>query len=371
MVVGAATLGVVVVLVGFKLFVSAKIQAIFGDMAKHPPAIPIAAAEARAEDLPRTLDGIGSVVAVHQVTVAPEIAGRVVQIFFEPGKFVHAGDPLVQLNDKPEQADLLNYRAQARLAQVTLKRAQELIGRQNVPQSTVDADQAALDQANSEIGHSEALIAQKLIRAPFDGQLGLRQTDLGQYLQAGGPIVTLTDLDHLWVTFTLPEQDRPLVAPGQSVDVTVDAFPDRVFHATLASLEPQISTDTRTLKLQATLENPDHALLPGMFAVAHVALPPAKGLVTVPETAVDYSLYGDAVFVLRDSAPDEAGKSVTTATRVFVKTGERSAGRVAILNGLAAGDKVVAAGQIKLVPGSPVTIVPSGTLTPPDHIPTN
>src|SRR5471030_2238389 len=159
-----------------------------------PPAVPIVAVAATAQAVPQSFGGIGSLVAVHQVTVSPEIGGRVTKIFFEAGAAVHAGDPLVQLNDEPERGDLLNFRAQARLGEINLRRAKELASRGNGPQVNVDTSQSQLDQANAEIAKTQALIAQKLIRAPFAGVLGIRQVDLGQYVNPGAAIVSLTDL---------------------------------------------------------------------------------------------------------------------------------------------------------------------------------
>ena len=185
------------------------------------------------QSVPRSAPGIGSIVAVHQVTVNPEVAGRVTKIFFQPGQTVKAGDPLVQLNDAPDRGDLANYQAQARLAQITLARSRQLVKRQFTPQETVDQNQSQLDQTNAKIQKTQAIIAQKLIRAPFSGQLGVRQIDLGQYLSAGAPIVTLTDLSMLYVNFTLPSQRAPEIAVGQQVNVTADAYPGRTFTAKL------------------------------------------------------------------------------------------------------------------------------------------
>jgi multidrug efflux system membrane fusion protein len=338
-----------------------------------PPPIPVAAAEAVQADVPQFLTGIGSLAAVHEVTVAPEVGGRVTQISFQSGGTVQAGEALVQLNDKPEQGDLANYRAQARIAELNLERSKELVKRQFTPQQTVDQNQAALDQAQAGIAKTQALIAQKQIRAPFAGQLGIRQIEVGQYLNAGGPIVTLTDLDTLYVNFTLPEQARSQLAVGKAVQIKVDAFPGRTFDARLTTIEPQVSADMRTIKLQATLANPEHLLLPGMFANAAVVMPPSAGVLTVPETAVDYSLYGDAVFVLREGGRDPQGKPFLTATRTFVKTGEHFNNRVVVLSGLQAGDKVASSGQLKLTNGARVVISEGdrNDLATPAKVPTN
>ncbi|MBI3515204.1 MAG: efflux RND transporter periplasmic adaptor subunit [Proteobacteria bacterium] len=336
-----------------------------------PPPTQVAAVTATAQDLPRSLGAIGTLYAVHQVMVAPEVGGRVAQIFFQAGATVQAGDPLVQLNDKPEQGDLANYRAQAKVAELNLGRSKELVSRQFTPQATVDQNQAILEQAQANIARIQAMIAQKLIRAPFGGQLGIRQVELGQFLNAGGAVVTLTDLDTLYVNFTLPEQSSSQLAVGQGVQIRVDAYPGRGFEAKLTTVEPQVAAETRSIKLQATLSNPEHLLLPGMFANIAVVLPSQPDVLTVPETAVDYSLYGDAVFVIRETGRDANGKPVLTATRTFVKTGERFASRVVILEGLKAGDQIAASGQLKLITGAPVVINDSTSLAPRATVPTN
>ena len=332
-----------------------------------PPPAQIAAVTATTETVPRFAAGIGSLAAVHQVTITPEIGGLATAILFEPGATVKAGDPLVQLNDAPDRGDLANYEAQARLAAVSLERARLLAQRQAGPQQTVDQAQSQLDQARAQIIKTQAIIAQKLIRAPFAGRLGVRQIDLGQYLSQGTTIVTLTELDELYVNFTLPSTMRAAIVLGQTVNVTADAFPGRAFTARITTLEPQIRADTRTMMVQATLANPDEALLPGMFVNAAVVLPAERDQVVLPETAVDYTLYGDSVYLVREDGTDAGGKPVTKAFRTPAKTGTRWEGKVAILSGVDPGARVVAAGQIKLQNGAPVII----TGNPPPQAPAN
>jgi membrane fusion protein, multidrug efflux system len=330
-----------------------------------PPPAQVSAATVALTTLPRSAPGIGSLAAVHQVTINPEVAGRVTRIFFEPGAVVKAGDPLVQLNDAPEEGDLANYQAQVRIAQLSLQRSEALRQRNFASQETVDQNASQLDQARAEIVKTEALIAQKLIRAPFSGQLGVRQVEIGQYVTAGAPIVTLTDLSTLYVNFTLASHLRPQIAVGQQVDVTADAYPGRDFRAKITTIEPQVSTDTRTIMLQATMPNPSDALLPGMFVNAAIVLPPRPATMVVPETAVEYTLYGDSVYVITDAGKDMAGHRVLRAVRTPVKTGTRWDGKVAILAGLKPGERVVAAGQVKLQNGVEVAVSGSPPPQPP------
>jgi membrane fusion protein, multidrug efflux system len=358
----------VVVLGGIYQFNRFRTQAIANFFAHNkPPPAQISATGVQVQNLPRYAPGIGSLVAVHQVTINPEVAGRVTNIFFQPGTMVKAGDPLVQLNDAPDRGDLANYQAQARLAAISLQRSQSLRKNDFASQETVDQNQSQLAQMDAMIQKTDAIIAQKLIRAPFSGQLGVRQIDLGQYLTAGAPIVTLTDLSTLYVNFTLASHLRPEISVGQRVNVTADAFPGRVFDAKVTTIEPQVSSDTRTMEVQATMSNPGNALLPGMFVDAAVVLPTRPDTMVVPETAVEYTLYGDSVYVIKDDGKDASGHPVLRAIRTPVKTGSRWGGKVAILSGLKPGERVVAAGQVKLQSGVQVAISGAPPPQPPQH----
>jgi multidrug efflux system membrane fusion protein len=350
-------------LYGFNRFREQAIATYFAN--NKPPPAQISAVEVRTEAVPRFATGIGSVTAVHQVTINPEVGGRVTKIFFAPGATAKAGEPLVQLNDAPERGDLATYQAQGRWAETTLQRSSQLAQRQFEARETVDQKQSQLDQARAQIAKTEALIAQKLIRAPFSGQLGMRQIEVGQYLTPGAPIVTLTELSTLYVNFTLPARMRSEIAVGQKVDVTADAFPGRTFIAEITTIEPQVSADTRTMTIQAMMDNPQNALLPGMFVNAAVVLPDQPDVMVLPETAVDYTLYGDSVYVIHEDGKDSAGKPILKAVRTPVKTGARWGNKVAILDGLRPGERVVAAGQVKVQNGAQVAI----TGSPPPHPP--
>ena len=350
-------------LYGFNRFREQAIATYFAT--NKPPPAQISAAQVKTETVPRFVTGIGSVTAIHQVTINPEVGGRVTKIFFEPGMTVKASDPLVQLNDAPDRADLANFEAQAHWAETTLQRSSELAKRQFEARETVDQKQSQLDQAKAGIAKTEALIDQKLIRAPFSGQLGMRQVEVGQYLTPGARIVTLTDMSMLYVNFTLPSQMRSQISVGQRVNVTADAYPGRTFGADITTVEPQVSADTRTMTIQATMKNPDNALLPGMFVNAAVVLPPQPDVMTLPETAVEYTLYGDSVYVIREDGKDATGHPILKAVRTPVKTGERIGGKVEILHGIEPGERVIAAGQVKVQNGAQITISESPEPQPP------
>jgi multidrug efflux system membrane fusion protein len=340
-------------LVGFNAFRSHMIAQFFAN--NKPPPASVTVAEAKSEAIPNLLTAVGDLAAVHQVNVTSDVSGRITDILFTAGASVKAGSPLLQLFDGPEQGDLASFKAQATGAQLALDRAKQLAARQFGPQSTADAAQATYDQANAGIAKTEAIISQKLVRAPFDGELGVRHVEVGQFLTAGTQIVTLTDLSALYANFTTTEKQSALLKVGQTVRVTVDAYPGKVFEGKITTIEPQISADTRNIRVQATLDNPGHILKPGMFTTTTVVLPDKPPVITVPETAVDYTLYGDSVYLIAEKK-DDGGKTSLTVVRTFVQTGNRIGGRAEILSGLKAGDRVVAVGQLKLQSGAAVAI---------------
>jgi multidrug efflux system membrane fusion protein len=351
-------------LVWFNYFRGQMIAQFFAN--NKPPPSSVSIAEAKSEVIPNLLTAVGGLAAVHQVDVTSDVSGRITDIMFAPGATVKAGNPLVQLFDAPDQADLANFKAQATVAQLSLDRAKQLASRQFGPQATVDSAQAAYDQAQAGIAKTEAIISQKLVRAPFDGELGVRHVEVGQFLTAGTQIVTLTDLSTLYANLTVTEKDSAALKVGQTVRILVDAYPGRTFEGKITAIEPQIATDTRNIRVQATLDNPDHILKPGMFATTTVVLPDKPAVVTIPETAVDYTLYGDSVFLITEKKADD-GKTSLTAVRTFVRSGNRIGGRAEILSGLKPGDRVVAVGQLKLQSGAAVAISPDA----PPPIPAN
>jgi membrane fusion protein, multidrug efflux system len=355
-------------LVWFNSFRGQMIAQFFAN--NRPPPSPVTVADAKSEVIPNLLTAVGDLAAVHQVNVTPDVSGRITDIMFTAGATVKAGSPLVQLFDAPDQGDLASFKAQAIGAQLALDRAKQLAARQFGPQSTVDAAQATYDQASAGIAKTEAIISQKMVRAPFDGELGVRHVEVGQYLTAGTQIVTLTDLSTLYANFTVTEKDSAALKVGQTVRIVVDAYRDRKFEGKITAIEPQIAADTRNIRVQATIENPEHILKPGMFTTTTVVLPDKPAVVTVPETAVDYTLYGDAVFLVTEKKADD-GKTSLVVVRTFVVTGNRVGGRVEILSGVKPGDRVVAVGQIKLQSGAAVAISPDPSppipATPPRY----
>jgi multidrug efflux system membrane fusion protein len=352
-IIGSLLAAVVGAILFFEYWRSNLIKGIFAN--NKPPPANVTVVEAKSEVVPNLLTAVGSLVAVHQVDVTTDVSGRITEIKFTAGAHVEAGAPLLQLFDGPEQGDLANYKAQATVAQLQLERAKQLAARQFGPQATADQAQATYDQALAGIAKTEAIISQKLIRAPFEGELGVRHVEVGQYLTAGTPIVSLTDLTDLYANFTVTEKDSGHLQVGEAVRLAVDAYPGRSFEGKITTIEPQIAADTRNIRVQATIDNPDRILKPGMFTTTTVVLPDKPPVITVPETAVDYTLYGDAVFLITEKKGAD-GKTSLTAERTFVQIGNRVGGRAEIVRGLKAGDRVVAVGQLKLQSGAAVVI---------------
>src|SRR6195952_48797 len=225
-------------LVYFDVFRSGMIKQI---LSKPPPPATVTVVEAKTEVVPNLLTAFGDLAAVHQVNVTSDVSGRITDIMFTAGSHVKSGMPLVQLYDAPEQGDLANFKAQATVAQLSLDRAKQLASRQFGPQATVDTAQAAFDQAQAGIARTQAVISQKLVRAAFDGVLGVRRVEVGQYLTAGTQIVTLTDLSAVYANFTVTEKDSATLKVGQTVRITVDAYRSEEHTSELTTIEPQIS----------------------------------------------------------------------------------------------------------------------------------
>ena len=309
-------------------------------------------------DFPVSLSGIGSLEATRQVQVPAEVDGRVAQILFNPGESARAGQLLVQLNDAPEQGELARLQAQVKNARAQLDRSRRLLPLQAATREQLDQAQADYDQAQGDLRRVQAQIEQKRIKAPFDGVLGVRRVNLGQFARAGDPLVSLTNTSTMYANLTLPEQALGALRPGQSVRVTVDAHPGRAFTGKVTTIEPQVDPGTRTVRVQATLDNADGALAAGMYAQGQVNLPARPGVITVPETAVSYSAYGNSVYVVN---PAQEGKGLTVR-QAYVKTAERMQGRVVVSEGLQAGDRVVTSGQLRLHNGAAVELSEQDTV---------
>ncbi len=354
-----------------------KPQAIKTFLSKQvPPPATITAEAAKSAEWVERLPAIGTLIASQGVDVASQVAGIVTGLGFESGQDVTKGNELVQLDISVERADLASAEATLREADVDFNRQTDLLRKAVTSQATVDTALAKRDTATAAVNRIKALIAQKSILAPFAGRLGIRKVELGQYVSPGLALVTLQALDPIWVDFPMPEQNIGKLQKDEVIELTVDAFPGKVFQGKVTSLDARVSQETRTLLVRGTLDNPGRKLLPGMFAnVAVLAGAPVR-VVTVPRTAITYSLYGNSVYVVK---PEEASKAAMPAEpsadavfvveRRFVTTGQVRGDLVAITSGLKAGEQVVTTGQLKLNNGSRVRIDNSQALKPPPELP--
>ena len=322
-----------------------------------PPAI-VAADEVQIESWQPYLQSVGSLVATQGILVTTEVAGTVSEIRFESGHQVEAGTRLLQLDESIDRAELEGIVAERRLAELQFKRREELVETKTISRSDYDEARLRLENATAQLATKQAQIAKKRITAPFSGLLGIRQVDLGEYLQPGAAIVPLQALDPLFVDYSLPERHLDLVSDGQAVEIEVQAYPGETFTGTISALNPGIDPGTRSLRIRATLENPQHRLRPGMFAVVRTVLPQRTDVLTLPRTAITYNPYGDSVFVIQE------GEAGTTVQRRQVETGGMRNGRVEIAEGLQAGERVVIAGQVKLRNDQAVTVDNSIALEP-------
>lgn len=295
-----------------------------------------------------TVDAVGSLRAIQGVDVSAEVPGVVAEISFESGARVAADELLVQLDDSTEQAELRSLDAQLQLARLDYERA--LGQRTAVSQAELDRAKSVMDSLAARADAQRAIIAKKAIRAPFPGQLGIRQVDIGQYLSPGAAIVTLQSLDPIYVDFTLPERHLQALAVGQTVQVEVAAYPGEVFTGRVSAISPKVEANTRSVPLRGTISNVEGRLYPGMFARVAVLAGGLDPVLTLPRTAVSFYPYGDSVFVIGGE-----GENLVVERR-HVVTGRVRDGRVEILEGVGVGEQVVGAGQLKLRGGQPVRI---------------
>jgi membrane fusion protein, multidrug efflux system len=323
---------------------------------------------ARIEKWPPQLTAIGTLRAFQGVAIAPQAAGNVTAIHFDSGDDVGAGALLITIDDSVELADLVNGLAQLKNAEATLTRQRTLVVQGNTPQSTVDTAIATRDSASATVERTRAIIAQKEIKAPFSGRLGLRNVDLGQYVAVGTSLVTLQQLDPIYADFPVPEEALNTMATGQEVTMTVDAFPGQSFSGRVEAIDARVSADSRNVTARARFANPDRKLLPGMFANLTVTTGEPAAVLTLPRTAIVYSLYGDNVFVAAPapaSHGSQAGATGLVAERRFVRLGAVRGERIAIEEGVKAGERVVTAGQIKLQANAPLAIDETAALPAP------
>jgi len=331
-----------------------------GKAFQQPPET-VASFVVREEKWQGTLNAIGSIVAVQGVVITPEIPGLVQEIAFESGATVSKGDLLVRLDTSLEKAQLSSVEAQVQLAEVNLKRIRTLSDQNMISKSELDSAEATLKQYQGNADAIQSTIQKKTIRAPFDGRLGIRQINLGQNLDTGKSIVSLQSLMPIYAEFSLTQQELARLKTGMAIHISTDAYPGREFKGTLTAINPDLDPSTRSIGLQATFENSEKLLRPGMFVRVQVLLEEDKNVVVIPTTSVVSAPYGDSVYVI-EPATDGQGKEHLTVHQQFVRTGMARGDFIAVETGLKPGQKVVSYGGFKLRKG--VTVIENNDLVP-------
>lgn len=347
--------------IGFNMF---KQQKIAEYMANRPePEFPVTAVKVDAVDWVPVIDAIGFIEPNQGVTVANETSGVIKKILFDSGKQVKENQKLVLLDSEVEQANLKSSQARLPAAKAKYERYQGLFKKGSVSKEAFDEAEATYFSLLADIDSLEASIDRREIKAPFAGIVGIRNVYLGQYLQAGTDIVRLEDTSVMRLRFTVPQTDISRIHIDQSIEIFVDAYPEKTFQGSISAIEPAVNVQSGLIQVQADIPNSDGLLRSGMFARAHIILPKIVDQVTLPQTAITFTLYGDNVYIVSE----EEGE--TRVKQQVVKVGERTADIAHILEGVKPGDTVVTSGQVRLSNGAKVKVVESDATTPPAETP--
>ncbi|MFB3925030.1 MAG: efflux RND transporter periplasmic adaptor subunit [Syntrophales bacterium] len=323
---------------------------------RRAPPVTVSVMKAQFHTWQPHIKAVGSLRAVRGVNVTSEIAGQVRTLHFASGDIVEKGKLLVQLNADVEIAQLHSLQASAELARIVFERDTKQYAARAISRATLDADYANLKNTRAQVAQLAATVAKKSIRAPFAGKLGISTVNPGQYINPGDVIVTLQTLHPIYMDFYLPQQELSRVTLGQAVSVTVDSYPNRMFSGKITAINPLVDPGSRNVQVEATLDNPGHLLLPGMYASADITAGVAERYLTLPQTAVTFNPYGDVVYIIEEGPRGPDGKPVLIARQRFVTVNGTRGDQIAILKGIREGDIVVTSGQQKLKSGSIVVI---------------
>jgi membrane fusion protein (multidrug efflux system) len=334
---------------GYKMFGSMMMKKAI--LAGGMPAQTVSTIKAAAEDWQPKLEAVGSLRAINGADLSSEVAGIVQSISFESGSDAEKDTVLLQLRVADDIAKLHALEAAEKLAAITYERDLKQLKAQAISQATVDSDAATLDSAKAQTAAQQAIVDKKIIKAPFAGHLGIRYVDVGQYLQPGASIVTLQQLDPIYVDFTLPEQSLPQIATGQKVAASVAALRGAPVDGVIDAINAKVDEATRSIQVRASFKNPEHKLLPGMFANVAIEVGTPQRVLTLPQTAITYNPYGNTVYIVDNHDPAKP-----VALQSFVTTGTTRGDQVAVLSGVKEGDEIVTSGQIKLRNGAPIKV---------------
>ena len=321
----------------------------------QPPPEAVTSIVVRQEQWSATMGVIGTMEAVHGVTVSADLPGTVERISFDSGQAVHAGDVLVELDTRQERAQLASLEAQRDLARTNFTRMQQLVNEGIISRAEFDQATAQQKQTEANVGEIRATIERKTIRAPFTGILGIRKVNLGQYLAAGNAVVPLQSLDPIYVDFGVPQQDARAVRVGSTLQVTSDDLVGKKFPGHVTAIDSVVDQATRNVQVQATLSNPGGQLKPGMFVQVALGFGKDRQVIALPASAISYAPYGDSVYVIT-SLKDPKGNPYRGVRQQFVKVDGSRGDQVAIVSGLNPGDEVVTSGVFKLRNGAAVQV---------------
>ncbi|MEW7972279.1 MAG: efflux RND transporter periplasmic adaptor subunit [Candidatus Thiodiazotropha endolucinida] len=344
------------ILIGVPTLIKLKQFETMGAAQMEMPPETVTSDQVRIQRWPNTVRATGSLVAVQGVIVAAELGGKIEEIAFESGDRVKQGDLLVRIDVSAEQAQLRSAEAAAKLARINLDRNRDLRANKTVSQADLDTAEANFKQATAQVDNVRATIAKKTLRAPFAGQLGLRQVNLGQIVEQGTPVVTLQTIDPIYVDFSLPQQQFSILEPGTEVQVTTDAAPEKIFSGRIIAVNPEIDQMTRSVRVRATLSNQSELLRPGMFANVEVMLSDDEEVLAIPATAVLYAPYGDTVFVIDEVEDEKSGEKQLVLRQQVIRLGTTRGDFVAVVTGLEEEEKVVTSGVFKLRPKMAVIV---------------
>jgi len=332
-----------------------QVQAAMKGGAFQPPPAAVTTIVAKQETWPSTLSVVGTTAPVHGVTVSADLPGTVDTITFDSGKFVHEGEVLVQLDTRQERAQLAAMEAQRDLAKINYDRMQQLVNEGVISRMEYDKSTAEQRQTEANVGEIKATIQRKTIRAPFSGILGIRQVNLGQYMSAGTPIVSLQALNPIYANFNVPQQVMSQMRPGQTIKISTDGSSAHEYTGRVNALDSTVDESTRNVQVQATLANPENKLRPGMFVQVEVGVGAQRSLFPLPASSINYAPFGDSVYIVTDlKGPD--GKTYRGVRQQFVKIAGARGDQVGIVSGLNQGDEVVTSGAFKLRNGAAVAV---------------
>jgi membrane fusion protein (multidrug efflux system) len=353
---------------GFQVFKARLISKVLADYAAAPKTV--SDIKIDYQDWQPEILAVGTIKASQGVDITSQVPGIIDQVNFDSGQDVAAGTTLVQLRLNDGPARLKQLQAAAQLAAVTYARDRRQFSASAVSQAVLDTDAANLKSAQAQVDAQQALLSESTINAPFAGRLGIRQVNLGQYLNPGTAIVSLQDLKTLYVDFYVPQQELSNLATNQPVTINVDTFPGRSFTGFISAVDANVDVGSRNVEVRATLHDPSVTLLPGMYATVNVAKGKPQRLLTLPQTAITFNAYGNTVYLVKQDGQDASGTPKLIADQTFLTTGATRGDQIAVLSGLEPGDLVVTSGQTKLTNGTAIVIdnsvQPSDSPNPPD-----